>query len=199
MMQRLVLIAIVCLGAACGGSQKQVRLKGDPLRQVSAKSLYRTGAAFADQGDYVRAEQYLVAALAKGYSEDKVLPVLLRACLESSRLRAGISYAEPYLSRHPEDWRLRFVLATVYASLGETSRARSELHRVLETSPNFGGAHFALGKLSLEELDLTGAKKHFKRYLVLEPHGIHAAEAKEAMSRQAPKSVASRVKKRGRR
>jgi tetratricopeptide (TPR) repeat protein len=159
------------------------------LRSVSAESLYRTGKSLSAQGDYVRAEQYLIAALARGAAEEKVLPVLLRACLEASRLRAAVGYAEPYLARHPDDWRLRYVLATVFSSLGEETQARDHLQRVMEDAPTFPDVFFTMGLMAQNELDFDSARKHFGKYLALAPQGPHAAEAREGLSRRPMQSL----------
>jgi hypothetical protein len=55
------------------------------------------------RGDSVRAEQYLSLAIEEGAESRVVLPILLRACLRSSHLRAAINYAEPYLLDHTKD------------------------------------------------------------------------------------------------
>ncbi len=195
MARKAFLILCVVATTACGGAQKPRRVNGDPLRSVTAKSLYETGKTLAAQGDYVRAEQYLVAALARGAKEEKVMPALVRACVEASRLHAAINYAKPYLTRHPDDWRLRYVIATVHAGLGEGHEARSHLQRVLRDSPSFADVYFQLGLIAQDELDIESARGHFKKYLALAPDGDHAAEAREGLSRQPVRSLRARKRK----
>jgi tetratricopeptide (TPR) repeat protein len=184
--------------AGCGGRQETSRPVGDPLKDIPARVLYEGGLAFAANQDNVRAEQYLVAAMVKGYPEAEVMPALLRACVEGSRLRAALRHGEPYLSRHPNDWRLRFLVANIYLGLGEVGRARIHLERTLAQAPEFAETEFLLGQLAELELDLPRAKQKFARYLALAPDGPHAEEAREGMSRQPARVINRSAAKRGR-
>ena len=73
----------------------------------------RQGKDALHRGDTVRAEQYLALALDQGDSPTKVLPWLLQACIEGSRLRAALGYAETYARAHPERYSLRYLAATI--------------------------------------------------------------------------------------
>jgi hypothetical protein len=68
---------------------------------TDAEQLVQKGYAAFEQGDGVRAEQYLTLAMERGYDRGKLLPVLLEICLSSSRLRAALNHAQPYLRCAP--------------------------------------------------------------------------------------------------
>jgi len=111
-----------------------------------------------------------------------VLPLLLRVCAEERRYRAAIDYAEPQLKKHPDDFRLRFVVASFYTTIGETATARDELERIAKDRPEFAPAHFALGVILRDEAgDVISADGHFREYLRLSPRGAHADEARASL------------------
>jgi tetratricopeptide (TPR) repeat protein len=140
------------------------------------------GRAFQQIGDLVRAEQYFAAALQAGADPAEVLPLLLRVCIEATRYMAAIEYAEPYLQRHPEDHRLRLVVASLYAAIGQPARARAHYERVLEEHADEPTAHWALGVLLRDQVgDRVGADAHFREYLRLRPEGPHAEEARSSL------------------
>lgn len=154
----------------------------DPLETVAAEELYRRGLALSEASDYVRAEQYFVAALERGHPEDEVMMPLVVACVRSDRLSAALRHAEPYLARHPGAWALRLVVATVQMALGEPQRARDELLQITRDAPREPAPHYMLGVLAREQLDGDAMRAHFARYLALEPEGPHAAEARAALA-----------------
>ena len=181
--------------AGCGGSSPRPSgpPPGDPLVDVAGADLYEHGLALADRGDFVRAEQYLVASIERGYPEGRVMPALLRACLASSRMRAALSYAEPYLRRNPAAWSLRLLVATIYQGLGEVERARASLQKVIRDAPDQPDAYYLLGLLQRDELgDRPAAALSFARYLSLAPQGRHAEEVRDALRslEQAPAPAA---------
>lgn len=149
--------------------------------------LVARGKAFQSVGDLTRAEQYFAAALQQGGDERVVLPLLLHVCIAAKRYRVAIEYAEPYLKKHPEDWRLRLVVAALYGGIGEPALERAHLEQVLAVNPNEATAHYALAVLLRDELDdPTGADRHFREYLRIEPAGAHADEAKASLLHTVP-------------
>jgi predicted Zn-dependent protease len=181
---RLVSIVLGALGAlACGGPaarpEQPVR---DPLSTVTPEQLYQHGLFLIGQGDYVRAEQYLAAALDRGYPEARVVPSLVGACVRGSRLSAALGYAEPYLERNPGDWPLRLLVATIRMGLGDVETAHRELLRVTADHPEQPGGYYMLAVLERDALaDPAAAREHFHRYLELDPDGEHASEARGAL------------------
>jgi tetratricopeptide (TPR) repeat protein len=171
------------LAAGCGAADRPRTPPPDPLLTVEGEELYQRGALFAQAGDFTRAEQYLTAAIGRGYPEARALPLLLEVCIESSRISAALSYAEPYLQRHPGEWSLRLLVASLHMGLENHQQARNELERVLQDAPEEPPqAHYFLGVLLRDRLDdTTGAQGHFRRYLALAPDGDHRAEALAAL------------------
>ncbi len=127
------LAALAILLAACGARPRHPTTPppADPIANIAHQELHARGIAFARTGDFIRAEQYLRAALEKGHRDTKVVPQLIRVCVAASRLRAAAAYAAPYLEQHPDDTATRTVLATIQLALGEQMAARDNLQRVL--------------------------------------------------------------------
>jgi len=169
--------------AACGASRSgSQQVPPDPLDTVSAEQLYEGGLQYARVGDYTRAEQYLTAAMERGFPEERAMPALMRVCVEASRLAAALAYAQPYLERHPTQWSLRMLVASIHMGLDENERAREELQRVLRDAPEEPQAHYFLAVLYRDRFsDADTAREHFRRYLALEPDGSHREEARAAL------------------
>ena len=187
-LQRAHVPLIVFALSACGGSGlREGSPPTDPVADVSKEQLFDTGMSFASQGDFVRAEQYLAAAGARGYDETQLIGPLVRVCVAASRLRQALLYAEPYLRRHPDDWRLRFVVAAIQLGLDRVADAKTALERVVTAAPDAPEPHFALATLLRERMrDEPGSKPHFERYLALAPTGPHADEARVALATPLP-------------
>lgn len=183
---RLSLIVVIASGvlAACAKPHEPkvaAQVKTFKEEETNEKLIAR-GKAFGEIGDYTRAEQYLAAALAQGADPKQVLPLLLRVCIAERRYRVAIDYAEPELRKSPRDYRLRFVLASLYTTIGDTAAARGQLQRALDDNPSFAPVHFALAVLLRDqEGDLVEADVHFREYLRLEPEGSHAEEARGSL------------------
>ena len=149
----------------------------DPLMNVKAEDLFRDGERMAQAGDALRAEQYLNAAMQRGYPAQRAMPLLLRVCIASSRLGVALQYAAPYLQLHPEDYRLRYLVAAVQLGLGRASEARMELTRVVRDAPDFAEAHYLLGVVLRDHLnDPEAAEQAFTTHQQLKPDGVHGAE-----------------------
>ena len=170
-------------GAANRGQQAKQNVETFE-RDQNPERLIQLGKAFAQRGDLTRAEQYLAAALDAGADGNVVVPMLLRVCIRDGRYRAALEYGETHLRKHPNDSRTRFVIATIYAGIGEADLARDQLERVLGDRPAEAEAHFALGVLMRESFkDPVRADKHFREYLRLSPSGSHAEEAQASLLR----------------
>ncbi len=178
----LVALSLVVIG--CGGSTPQPAGAATAKSAESAEQLFQRGRAAAERGDSVRAEQYVTLAIERGYPRGKALPLLLRVCLSSSRLRAALDHAESYLRDHPEQEGLRYLVATIYASLGQTENARLELEELLSTRPDNSDALYLAGVLASES-DSNEARELFRHYLDVTPRGRRAAEVRSRLSRLA--------------
>jgi tetratricopeptide (TPR) repeat protein len=172
--------ALVALAlAGCGSSRPAMPPPGDPLDLVTAEQLYQIGLETEAAGDTIRAEQYFSAAIEQGYPEETVMPALLRVCVESSRLGDALDYAEPYIARHPEEWPLRVLVASIYMALDQPESALRHLEIVLDIAPEQPSGHYLMAVLARDALrDVALSREHFARYLELDPDGEHASEAR---------------------
>jgi Flp pilus assembly protein TadD len=164
----------VLLLSACAGYRPAPE---SAARAPSASALFARGMQLAARGDALRAEQYLVLAIRAGYPEQRAIVPLVRVCIASSRLRAALAHAQPYLLRHPDAWRLRYLTAAVHLALGQPVEAHAELRRLLALRPRAAHAHYLLGVTLRDGLgDLGGARASFEAYLQMSPHGARAPE-----------------------
>jgi tetratricopeptide (TPR) repeat protein len=177
-----LILAITVLGA-CASKNAQMKATMDTFNsERTPDRLIARGKAFAALGDTTRAEEYYAAALENGGDEREVMKLLLEVCVRDGRYRAAIEYARPYMQRHPDDVRCRYVLGTLYQAVSEPKNARSELEIVVKSLPEEAEPHFALAMvLRDDERDLVAAEDQFREYLRLAPNGNHAEEARASL------------------
>jgi tetratricopeptide (TPR) repeat protein len=176
----LLLGSVACTPPA---SVHQARQAATVLRRErTAEKLVARGKLFAQTGDLVRAAQYLVAAISEGGSEAAVLPLLMQVYVRSGRYRVAINHGERYLAQHPGDHRMRFLVATLHAAVGDDAATAHHLERVLHEAPTHAPAHYALGVLLRDSRgDPAGADHHFREYIRLAPSGPHVEEARASL------------------
>lgn len=184
----LVLLLTPVLVAGCAGrSEGQSAVRSPEQAPNEAAVLVQKGRTAIASGDTVRAEQYLTLAIARGADERAVLKDLLAACIGGSRLRGALDHALPYLQNHPEDDDLRYLVASLYDSLGQREEAQTQLERLLNHNPEHADAHYLAGILVSERAP-EQAREHFRQYLDLEPQGPHAPEMRGRLSELALRS-----------
>jgi tetratricopeptide (TPR) repeat protein len=148
--------------------------------------LFARGTERSRVGDFVRAEQYVVAAMARGYAEGACVRELVHLCIASRRLRTALAYAEPYAARHPGDAPLELLLSAIHAALGEPEQARALLEGVLRSRPDHARARYFLGVLLRDSFGEPGAAAaELEAYLSAEPAGEHAAEVRRWLEEHA--------------
>jgi tetratricopeptide (TPR) repeat protein len=158
----------------------------------SAETLFRRGVELQHLGDSTRAEQYLGAAIARGYPIAQAFPALLDVCLASDRFDTALRYARARLLQSPDDWSLRYLVATLELSAGHDDRALPELRRLIDEKPDRPEAHYLLAVVARDHLgNRTLAARSFGTYLGLDPVGAHASEAK-AFLRETARNAAER-------
>ena len=177
-------VSMITLLVACGPSlaTEAEEPPGDPIADVAAEDLFQMGVVQARRGDLIRSEQYIGAAIARGFPKQQALPILLRVCVAGSRLRAALAHAEPYLIDHPEDWALRYLVASIQLGLGDLEEARSSLDRVIETAPEEASPRYLLGVVLAKSGENGEARRRFEQYLEMAPEGEQAVAATEALS-----------------
>jgi tetratricopeptide (TPR) repeat protein len=138
-LSRLALLACAHAALGCGhgggapATAKEASHPGDA--GIGPEALAERGLALLDQGDYVRAEQYLQLALRTGHPGQPLIVPLLQTCVASGRLRAALMHAERYLSLHPRAWRIRYVKGAILRALGQPEAARLELGQARSDAP----------------------------------------------------------------
>ena len=186
---RLAWLTTAALVLACAPSrtEKVADMHRTVEKERAPEKLVERGKMFMAVGDLTRACQYFSAALDEGAEEHEVLPLLLEAHIKSSRYRDAITIGKRYLQRRPSDYKLRFLVGTLYAAIGESAQARTEFQQVLVTHPKHAQAHYALAVILRDsENDWVRADYHFRQYLKLEPEGQHAEEARASLLKTVP-------------
>jgi Flp pilus assembly protein TadD len=184
-----VAVIVGVSGAGCAAQRGQdVRANlGVMQRENTWEKLFERGRAFAAFGDHTRGQQYLSLALDAGGDPAVILPLLIRVCVEGERFLAALDYGRTYLKQNPTDARLRFVVASLEAAVGDVAAALAELRVVTEESPQDAEAHYALASLVRERHgDPYEADLHFREYLRILPAGPHAGEARAALLKAVP-------------
>lgn len=182
----VVVVATITLGALgcspAGSPPDKATVVTTFQKEQAPDKLFAEGKALAALGDSVRAEQYLAAALAGGGDDKAITPLLVQVCVNDGRLRSAIEYAEPYVRKHPDDVRARYLLGTLYGGIGAFDRARAEYEAVIAAKPDTPEPHWALALLLRDDLnDQPNATIHFREYLRLAPTGAHADEARASI------------------
>jgi tetratricopeptide (TPR) repeat protein len=144
------LLSFAAFGCAHGSSTGTSPRHPDTEAQaadLSPEALASRGLSLMQQGDHLRAEQYLQLALRAGHADEPLIIPLLTTCIASSRFRAALMHADRHLSLHPEAWRVRFVRAAVLRALGQPEQAELERQRALNDAPTSAHARLAEGCL----------------------------------------------------
>jgi len=167
-----------CHHAAARTSERRV----DAATGITADQLFSAGLYHARRGDLQRAEQYLNAAKQRGHDEASAVFWLVRVCIAGGRYHSALQHSAAYLRRHPGDWALRLVVASIHEALGDLTRARSDLEAIVDAHPSLALAHYRLGMLYHGQRSVTDlATHHLREYLRLSPEGAHGFEAAEAL------------------
>jgi len=180
-----ILLALVL--SACAHNAKQPELESHALERQQVATWMIRAHEFADAADYTRAEQYLNLASKHGGDPAQVMPLLIDVCVRDQRYRAALQYAEEHLRRHPREYRLRYIEATLLRALGDVGKSRQELQRVLDASPDYADTHYSMAVLLRDQLgSYQEADRHFREYLRLAPSGQHAEEAGDSLLEAMP-------------
>ncbi len=187
-MARIAPFAVLFAPLSCASTpaeKTQVNLQTFETEQ-SPERLFERGKGFAMVGDSTRAEEYFAAAIEKGGDSKAIIPRLLEVCIRDGRYRVAVDYAENHLGKHPEDVETRFVLGTLYAALGDSQKAQTQVGAVIKARPDESKAHYALAVILKDSGDLVGSDREFREYLRLEPNGPHAEEARGSLLKSVP-------------
>lgn len=73
-------------------------------------------------------------------------------------------------------------LALAQRTAGKREQAVATLQKVIAMDERYATAHYLLGNMLAADRKFAEAKKHYERYLKLEPQGEHAERAKERLA-----------------
>ena len=179
----IVASALFAVGCGAAANEQPKHAAGpqlSPLKDPNKMTEYAE--AFAENGDFTRAQQYYSAALAAGGKPSAILPKLLKACIASGDLRLATEYAEQELSRNPEDSNLQYVTGALYAQIGNRPAARKHLVEAAAKMKQNAKVQYSVATFFRDDMgDRAEADPYFREYLRLAPTGEHAAEARGSL------------------
>lgn len=179
----VVTMALALVG--CGGSAGALGKNGasaapSPLKDSAL--LLKQGDAYAEGGDFTRAQQYFAAAMSAGGDSQVILPRLLRSCIAAGDLRLASEYAETELSHRPDNAHLRFLTGALQAQTGNRPAAREHLVQAARELRSDADVQFSVATFFRDDMqDKVEADPYFREYLRLAPKGVHVAEAKGSL------------------
>ena len=184
----LTAIGAAALVACAPALESRARMTEQVVqRERTVDRLRERGRLFARAGDLRRAAQYLSAAIDRGANERSTLPLLMRVYVHDGRYRVAIARGERYLTQHPRAYRMRYLVGTLHAAVGNAVVAKHHFAAVLSQSPTHADSHYSLALLLRDtERDFRAADRHFRRYLELAPRGRHAESARASLLSEVP-------------
>jgi tetratricopeptide (TPR) repeat protein len=175
-----VTTALFVVGCGATVNRPTKTAGSSPLKDPTM--LVEQGEAFAQNGDFTRAQQYFAAAIAAGGKSGAILPHLLKACIASGDLRLATEYAENELSRNPDDAHLRFLAGALEAQIGNRPAARDHLVQAAKQLDKDANVQFSVATFFRDDMqDRIEADPYFRDYLKLAPLGEHAPEARGSL------------------
>jgi tetratricopeptide (TPR) repeat protein len=121
--------------------------------------------------------------MAKGFDERVVVPELVKVCIASSRLRAALAFAEPYVARNPQDAGMQYVVGTIHMALGNLEEASGHLDGALRSRSLMQDALFSLALVAKARGQFSMARENLEKYLAHNPKGRYASRAKSLLAR----------------
>ena len=143
-------------------------LAATPLGQSSA-AVDRALEKVTQRQDYLGALADLTKLL-EASDSDPLLHYLIGVCYTGMRDYAkAIEKFQTAHAKGLDSWELWLNSGVARSRLGQDSRARKELERVLQLQPSDPSALFHLGRLDLKEGAYSNAEKKFRKVLSLKP------------------------------
>jgi tetratricopeptide (TPR) repeat protein len=179
-MQRSILIALVVAVTALAGCSRHA----PPERPVAWTSevLVERGQRSLAEGDGSRAEQYLSFAIDRGADIDRVLPMLLSACIAGDRLETALVHAERHRAAVADVGRLDVLIAALHLALGQRERAIEVTDEMIERGEAPALAFYLRGAARAGQGgDARRVRADYRRYLTLAPDGHFRAEARRTV------------------
>ena len=129
-MTRLMLVILAFAAVSGCAHLAAERAPGPERPQLTAAQLLAIAHASEQMGDNLRAQQYLLSALKRGADERSTVAALLRLYVADDQYPLAIDLAEDQVRRHPDDARLRMLLASLYDAIELDASAMEQYRRV---------------------------------------------------------------------
>jgi putative PEP-CTERM system TPR-repeat lipoprotein len=147
-------------------------LQNDPY---AADARFGLGSLLIEQADMLGGERELKNALEFGMDPNRVLPALAHAWNKLGRSKELIeTYANTQLSNPAASAELKAALATAYANLGESEKARSLIEAALKDDPQSPKARVLQAQVALADQQLDKAMRIIEETLAAHPKTTEA-------------------------
>ncbi len=149
----------------------------------NAQALADLARAYVGQGQYLDAEEALVAATEAAPDDITFHPPLVRFYADHTFQVAdrGLAAARSAADLAPEDPQVRDLLGWMYFLAGDPSQARLHLESAIRLDPELASAHYHLGVLRKAIGEEEAAKFAFLRTIDLDTTGFYRSQAQKAL------------------
>jgi superkiller protein 3 len=134
------------------------------------------------RGDQEGARRELQAARKLAHDERATLLAIGNGLRRAGDAPGALEAMQAALANDPQPTpALLSELALAQRAAGDRDAAIASLQRALQRDPHYATAHYVLANMLASDGKRAPARKHFQRYLELEPRGPHAAQARERL------------------
>lgn len=152
---------------------------------------------FYEQGEYAKAAEKLLAALARDATDAGAMALLARVYANQGKLAEALEWCAKAVAAERMNAAYHYLRAVILQEQGAWEEARDELRQVLYLDQDFAPAHVALGSLSRRQGRNKEARRHFASALSLlrrhrhedvlpEGEGITAGRLAEILGAMSP-------------
>jgi tetratricopeptide (TPR) repeat protein len=155
-------------------------------REAPVVAWLEEGERLAQQGQGLRAEEYLRAAWDAGAPAERVAPLLVELCVESGRLQSALVYVERARRETPHHPQMIQLSASLLIALGQEKRARLDVMELERLSPNYPEALYFLGEYLLEQGESARGTHYLESYLRRWPYAARVPWVRHLLMQVGP-------------
>ena len=130
-------------------------------------SPYEEALVHVEQRNYAGAETILSDLLSKNPEDSRTMSLLVRALANQGKLADALAWCEKAIAAERINPLHYYLLGTILQNQGETQKAIRAFQKALYLDQNFVLAHFALGNLTHQTVNLRESERHMRNTLSL--------------------------------
>jgi Flp pilus assembly protein TadD len=163
------------------GSERAYRaaIDIDPKAVMTRVNL---GLLLVNRGDQAGAREQLNAALQGAQGNRPALVAIGNGLRRAGDAQGALQAMQAAVQGQPPPTSaVRTELALAQRAAGDREGAIATLEKVIAGDAKYATAHYVLGNMLAADKRTADARKHFEKYLQLEPKGPQAAQARERL------------------